>query len=87
MLFGGPVEVDESYFGGSRKNMSKSKLSTGKTAVVGMKDRRSNRVSAKVVKARTSRRSELAVELTDDHRGYVGLPNHESVDTSKATFM
>ena len=55
-LFVGPVEVDETYFGGKRRNMSKAKRKqltgrgpSGKTAVVGMKDRRSNRVSAKVV--------------------------------------
>ena len=55
-LFAGPVEVDETYFGGKRRNMSKSKRArltgrgpSGKTAVVGAKDRRSNRVSAKVV--------------------------------------
>ena len=41
--FDGPVEVDESYFGGSRKNMPRKKHKemtgtgpAGKTAVVGM---------------------------------------------------
>ena len=56
--FGGPVEVDETYFGGKRKNMSNSRRkqlegtgrgAVGKTAVVGEKDRASNQVSAKVV--------------------------------------
>ena len=54
--FGGPVEVDESYFGGKRRNMRASKRKaltgrgpSGKTAVVGMKDRQSNKVLAKVV--------------------------------------
>ena len=56
--FGGPVEVDETYFGGKRKNMSKEKRNElidtgrgpiGKTAVVGMKDRDSNMVTAQVV--------------------------------------
>ena len=56
--FDGPVEVDETYFGGKRKNMSKAKHkelagtgrgAVGKTAVVGMKDRNSNMVTARVV--------------------------------------
>ena len=56
--FDGPVEVDESYFGGKRKNMSNAKRreladtgrgAVGKTAVVGMKDRATGRVSARVV--------------------------------------
>ena len=56
--FDGPVEVDETYFGGKRKNMSKAKRkelagtgrgAVGKTAVVGMKDRDSNKVTARVV--------------------------------------
>ena len=57
-LFSGPVEVDESYFGGRRANMSKSKRSkmegrgpVGKTAVVGAKDRATNQVAAKVVRS------------------------------------
>ena len=55
----GPVEVDESYFGGRRRNMSNAKRKTladtgrgpvGKVAVVGAKDRASNQVAAKVVR-------------------------------------
>ena len=53
----GPVEVDETYMGGKRKNMPKAKREalTGrgavgkKTAVAGIKDRTSNQVSARVV--------------------------------------
>ena len=54
--FIGPVEVDETYFGGKRQNMPKSKRaqltgrgSAGKTAVVGVKDRDTNQVFAQVV--------------------------------------
>ena len=56
--FDGPVEVDETYMGGKRKNMSNAKRNemagtgrgaVGKTAVVGAKDRASNQVSARVV--------------------------------------
>ena len=97
-LFDGPVEVDETYFGGKRRNMSKSKRArltgrgpAGKTAVVGAKDRRSNRVSAKVVGDTTAAtiqgfiHSKVSVDApvyTDDARAYEGLPNHESVKHS-----
>ena len=58
--FSGPVEVDETYIGGKRKNMSKKKRrelkkagagrgTVGKTAVVGAKDRFTNYVVAQVV--------------------------------------
>ena len=97
-LFAGPVEVDETYFGGKRRNMSKSKRKqltgrgpAGKTAVVGMKDRRSNRVSAKVVGDTTAATLQGFIHrnvkadapvYTDDARAYEGLPNHESVKHS-----
>ena len=52
----GPVEVDETYMGGKRKNMPKSKRKVlsgrgpvGKTAVVGAKDRTTKKVVAQVV--------------------------------------
>ena len=56
--FAGPVEVDETYIGGLRKNMSNAKRkelagtgrgAVGKTAVVGAKDRATHQVRAKVV--------------------------------------
>ena len=59
-LFSGPVEVDESYFGGRRRNMSTAKRKAlvdtgrgpvGKTAVVGAKDRATKQVAAKVVRS------------------------------------
>ena len=55
--FSGPVEVDETYFGGRERNKHKGKKlkagrgTVGKTAVVGAKDRKTNKVRAKVVKA------------------------------------
>ena len=55
--FAGPIEVDETYMGGKRKNMSNSKRKeqhgrgpAGKVAVLGAKDRRSNSVKAGTVK-------------------------------------
>ena len=87
----GPVEVDETYFGGKRKNMSKAKRkelagtgrgTTGKTAVVGMKDRDSNKVTAEVVTGTdamtlqgfvTEHAAPDAKVYTDDHGGYQRL--------------
>ena len=102
-MFSGPVEVDESYFGGSRKNMSKSKRKhltgrgpSGKTAVVGAKDRRSNKVSAKVVNDTTADTLQGFVHrnvkadspvYTDEAKAYTTLPNHESVRHSLSEYV
>ncbi len=88
-LFSGPVEVDETYIGGKRKNMPKSKRkqmtgrgAVGKTAVVGAKDRETNQVSAKVVQSTgkdalhefvESRTEEDAQVYTDDAKAYRGM--------------
>ncbi len=56
--FAGPVEADETYFGGVRKRtMPKSRRkgltgrgAVGKTAVAGVKDRETNQVAANVVR-------------------------------------
>ena len=55
--FIGPVEVDETYVGGKRKNMHKHKRkeltgrgSVGKVAVAGAKDRATGKVSARMVR-------------------------------------
>ena len=54
--FTGPVEADETYIGGKRKNMPKSKRAAlsgrgavGKAIVVGAKDRETNRITARTV--------------------------------------
>ena len=55
----GPVEIDESYFGGSDSNRHKDKKGTKpKTAVVGVKDRSTNKVTAKPVPETTKARLE-----------------------------
>ena len=102
--FAGPLEVDETYFGGQRKNMAKAKRKalkgrgpTGKTAVVGAKDRATNAVSAKVVKetdAKTlqgfvaDRAAPDATIYTDDAKAYAGLPyDHETVKHSVGEYV
>ena len=104
--FDGPVEVDETYFGGKRKNMSKAKrkemADTGrgaadKTAVVGMKDRKSNKVTASVVDDTdaptlqgfvTEHAAPDAKVYTDDEAAYKGLPfDHESVRHSVGEYV
>ena len=94
--FGGPVEVDETYMGGKRKNMSKAKRkalegrgAVGKTAVIGAKDRKTNKVRANVVKETDKQTLQGfvvdsaipgATIYTDDASAYAGLPfDHDSV--------
>ena len=94
-LFSGPVEVDETYMGGKRKNMPKKKRaaltgrgSVGKTAVVGAKDRATKKVAARVVQDTkgetlsqfvTEHVGEGAKVYTDDASPYQSLKNHETV--------
>ena len=88
--FDGPVEIDETYVGDKRSNMSKAKRKTlkgrgaeGKTAVVGAKDRATNAVSAKVVKETDAETLQGfvadhaapdATVYTDDAKAYKGIP-------------
>ena len=102
--FSGPVEVDETYFGGKARNMHahkreqtiKGRGTVGKTAVIGAKDRRTNRVTAAVIESTdqptlqgfVSANVEHGAKVyTDDHRGYDGLPNHETVRHSVAEYV
>ena len=87
--FDGPVEVDESYFGGRQANMPKAKRKTlagggtaHMTAVIGAKDRDSNEVRAEVITDTTKPTLQGFVRehvepgaavYTDEHRSYVGL--------------
>ena len=104
--FSGPVEADETYFGGRRRNMSNSKRkalqdtgrgAVGKTAVVGIKDRDSNQVRAKVVEkidAKTlqgfvrNNTDRDAIVYTDDALAYAGVARwHESVSHSVGEYV
>ncbi len=89
--FDGPVEFDETYFGGKRKNKSnaerkklKGRGAVDMTAVVGAKCRESNKVEARVV--RSTDKATLqgfvadvtnpdTVVYTDDAAAYEGIPN------------
>ena len=99
----GPVEVDETYFGGKAKNMSRArrKQLTGrgavdKTAVVGAKDRATNSVTAQVVKKTDANTLQGFVKgnvtpgaaiFTDEAAAYKGLKNHQAVHHSVGEYV
>ena len=103
VLMEGPVEVDETYVGGKARNMhaAKRKELTGrggadKTAVVGAKDRKTNRVAAKVVERTDGPtlqgfvvdNAEWDAEIyTDDATAYRALANHSTVKHSAGQYV
>ena len=102
----GPVEVDETYVGGKRKNMHRSQRrrwagtrgSVGKAAVVGVKDRLTNKVCVEVVESTDAatlqgfiRRhvSPGATVYTDEASAYSSLRGfrHEAVSHSTGEYV
>ena len=101
--FEGPVEVDETNVGGKRGNkpLSVRRELTGRgpvdmTKVIGMKDRKTNRVVVKVIDDRSAaslhafvnaHRRKGAKVYTDSATGYIGLDNHESVNHTVGEYV
>ena len=104
--YSGPVEVDETYMGGRRANMSNARRkaladtgrgAVGKTAVVGVKDRATKRVAARVIESTDKATLQgFVIEHTepgatvysDEASAYQGLPfAHEAVKHSVAEYV
>ena len=100
----GPVEADETYIGGKRKNMPKAKRkalegrgAVGKAAVIGTKDRASNKVAARTVEATDKPTLQGfigeyaapgATVYTDEAKVYEGIPfDHEAVCHSVGEYV
>lgn len=90
LMFCGPVEADETYFGGKRRNLSNAKRKglqgrgpAGKVSVAGIKDRATKQVRAMVVEHNDkatlqgfvmAHTAPEATVYTDEAASYEGLP-------------
>ena len=103
--FAGPAEADETYIGGKRKNMPNRKRkeltgrgTVGKAAVAGVKDRETNRVTARRMEATDASALQSFVRekvqpgatlYTDEAAAYRGMPEftHEAVNHSAKEYV
>ena len=99
-LFSGPVETDETYMGGKRKELREAgagRGAVGKTAVVGAKDQKTGKVLARPVEGTDKPTLQGFVEdhatpgatvYTDEHSSYEGMPfDHEAVKHSVSEYV
>lgn len=103
-LFSGPVEVDETYIGGldrnrhEHKKAKKGRGAVGKTAVIGVKDRATNKVNAKVIEKTdkptlqgfvSDNIEQGASVYTDDFPAYRGMVDfdHKAVKHSVGEYV
>ena len=80
----------------ARKKLNAGRGTVGKTAVIGAKDRQTNRVTAAVIESTdqptlqgfiSTNVEHGAKVYTDDHGGYFGLPNHQTVRHSVKEYV
>ncbi|MYC70326.1 MAG: IS1595 family transposase [Gemmatimonadetes bacterium] len=98
----GPVEADETYIGGKETNKHESRKlkagrgTIGKIPVAGIKDRATKEVRAQITQPANKENLQRFVEehrepdamlYTDEHYGYDGLPNHETVRHSVGEYV
>ncbi len=101
-MFVGPAEADETFIGGKEKNKHQHKKlkagrgGVGKAIVAGIKDRKTKRIVAKVVKdTKSATLKQFVTEsrnpdepiYTDDARAYRGLSDHYWVKHSVGEYV